>query len=116
MTRCLWRGLFAFAMLSAWCGSRLWAADAASSQDRITIDFHDADVRQALRALDLKMTGATFVIDEEVQGTVTLKLIDAPVKEALERITKASGLTYRAEQRGTVVHVMKRPSSTTKEQ
>ena len=109
------RTLLVLALLIGWSGPTLYAADAEPAHDLISVDFHDADVRQVLRVIDLKMQDATFVIDEDVQGTVTTMFRNASAKEALDRVMKASGLTYRAEQRGQIVHVMTRSSSTTKE-
>ena len=114
MTRSGWRELFVLAIIIGW-SQGLYAADVAPSRDLISVDFHEADVRQVLRVIDLKMQDETFVIDDDVQGAVTIKFSNASAKEALDQIMKAAGLTYRSEQRGKIVHVMKRLSSTTKE-
>ncbi len=102
-------------MVLVLCWSGLVAVHAASSPDLISVDFRDADVRQVLRVIDLHMKDATFIIDEDIHGTVTIRFANASAKQALDQIMKATGLTYRPEQGGKIVHVMKSTSLATKE-
>lgn len=62
-----------------------------SSDDLMTIDFEDADVREVLRAI-----GATYnlsiVVDPSVSGHVTVHVEDVPVIEGLESVVYGNGL------------------------
>ena len=58
-----------------------------------SLTFVKAEVPLVLKAL-ADISGANIVIASGVQGTITLSLKDVTVEEALEIITKMSGLTY----------------------
>lgn len=70
-----------------------------------TISFHviDADVKQVLRFIS-EESGLNMVIDDQVQGTVNLKLEDIPWDQALFTIFDIKGLTYT--RRGNVITIL----------
>lgn len=58
---------------------------------RVTMDLVDADVRAVLGWL-AEHTTANLVFDETVDGTVTVRVTDVPVEDALEAVLWAAGL------------------------
>ena len=56
----------------------------------IRMELHDADVRAALLAIAAQ-AGVSIVIPEEVQGKVSLSLVDVPWMDALEAVAASSG-------------------------
>lgn len=69
---------------------------------RITLDIVHADLHNVLRML-ADMGRLNLVVDDEVQGTVTLKLRDVPWKQALDTVLASKGLG--CEQQGSVLRV-----------
>jgi type IV pilus assembly protein PilQ len=63
--------------------------------EKISLNFQDADIHSIFRILH-EVSGANFVIGEDVQGRVTLKLVDVPWDQALDLILEMNKL-------GTVV-------------
>ncbi|MGE5586664.1 MAG: secretin N-terminal domain-containing protein [Clostridia bacterium] len=86
------------------------AQDAAGSQDEappsepqaqthpqpapVTIDLKGADVRDVLKIL-AELSGVNIVSDPSVRGEVSLTLKAVPVTDAVELVTRATGLAYR---------------------
>jgi type IV pilus assembly protein PilQ len=72
------------------CGP-VYSQDFPFSDDLMTIDFEDADVREVLRAI-----GATYnlsiVVDPSVSGHVTVHVEDVPVIQGLESVVYGNGL------------------------
>ena len=69
---------------------------AEMKEDNITIDFKDADIRNVLRLLAEK-SGINVIVGQEVEGKVTVKLVDVPWKKALDVILRSQGLVYECE-------------------
>ncbi|MBC6415307.1 MAG: AMIN domain-containing protein [Bdellovibrionales bacterium] len=69
------------------------------------ISFHviDADIRQVLNFIS-EESGLNMIIDEEVQGTITLKLEDIPWDQALFTIFKVKSLGYTRD--GNIITVL----------
>ncbi len=67
-------------------------------KDRIipSLEFNDADVRDALRVL-FKTVNVAYVINSDVQGTVTCSLTNVPFETALRNILSQVNATYRVE-------------------
>lgn len=67
-------------------------------KDRIipSLEFNDADVRDALRVL-FKTVNVPYVINSDVQGTVTCSLTNVPFETALRNILSQVNATYRVE-------------------
>ena len=78
-----------------------------SSEKRVLLSFKDADIKDVLQALSIK-AGVNIVIDEGVSKKITLVLNNVTAKEALEMITKASGLAYEKWNNGYIVATPKR--------
>jgi type IV pilus assembly protein PilQ len=58
---------------------------------RISLDFKDADIQNVLRIL-ADVSGLNVITTEDVQGKITMRLVDVPWDQALDAILKARGL------------------------
>lgn len=59
--------------------------------ERISLDFQDADVQSIFRIL-AEVSGKNFVVETDVAGRATLRLIDVPWDHALELVLQANKL------------------------
>jgi hypothetical protein len=57
----------------------------------ISLDFKDADIQNVLRIL-ADVSGLNIITTEDVQGKLTMRLVNVPWDEALNSILKAKGL------------------------
>jgi len=64
------------------------------SDKKITMDVQGADIKTVLRSI-AEFSGANIVTGIDVEGSVTIHLIDVPWKEALDVILKAHGYGMR---------------------
>ena len=86
-------------------------AQGAVGQTNIAaLDYEQTDVREALRNL-FKMTGVSYTISPDVQGTVTIALRNVPFDTALQNITRQVEATYRIE--GGVYQIVPRNEEAT---
>lgn len=69
---------------------------------RLSMDFMDADVRNVLRLIG-EVSGLNMVSGDDVQGKVTIRLVDVPWDQALDVILKTKGLGQVRE--GNVVRI-----------
>ena len=74
----------------------------AASGKLIDLDFKNSDLKDILRAL-ASQAGVTFVIDNDVTGTVTLHLSKVTFGQALEILAKNNQLTYTVDNK--VYHI-----------
>jgi len=58
---------------------------------RISLDFKDADIQNVLRIL-ADVSGLNIITTDDVQGKITMRLVDVPWDQALDAILKARGL------------------------
>lgn len=72
------------------------------SDQKITLDFKEADIRNVLKVISYK-SGVNIVASPEVVGTVTIRLSDVPWLDALKTIVSIYGYGY--EQRENIVTV-----------
>ncbi len=70
--------------------------------DRISLDLKDADIRDVLRTF-AKLQHFNLVIDPEVKGSVTVRLVDVRWEQALDVILRSNAFAYEME--GTIVRV-----------
>ena len=77
-------------------------AKAGISDQKITLDFKGADIRNVLKVIAYK-SGVNIVASPEVVGTVTIRLTDVPWLDALKTIVSIYGYGY--EQRENIVTV-----------
>jgi hypothetical protein len=66
------------------------------SDKKITMDVQGADIKTVLRSVS-EFSGANIVAGLEVEGPVTVHLVEVPWKEALDVILKANGYDMREE-------------------
>jgi hypothetical protein len=68
----------------------------------VMVDLKDADVRDALRMLAIQ-TGVSISFADRVKGRVTAELRDVTLEQALDRILKPLGCTWRKTGEGYLV-------------
>lgn len=61
------------------------------SGEKISMDFKDIDIQNALRLL-AELNGLNILTSDSVQGTLTMRLVDVPWDQALDMILEAKGL------------------------
>ncbi len=59
--------------------------------DRVTFDFKDIDIRNALKLI-AEMSDLNIIMSDDVSGTLTMRLVDVPWDQALDLILSARGL------------------------
>ncbi len=69
---------------------------------RISLDFKDADIQNVLRIL-ADVSGLNIITTEEVQGKLTMRLIDVPWDQAFDAILRAKNLDSVRE--GNIIRV-----------
>lgn len=69
---------------------------------KISLDFQDADIKNVLRLI-AEVSGFNLITSDEVQGKVTVKLLNVPWDQALDIILKTKGLGEVRE--GTIIRV-----------
>lgn len=62
----------------------------------VTLDFKDADIQNVLKILSYK-GGVNIITDRDVEGTVTMRLVDVPWETALDIILRTYGFAYERE-------------------
>lgn len=65
--------------------------------DLIDIELEDADLRETLRAFG-SIAQARVVIDESLEGKVTIKLHNTPVNHALDALCRVHGCTWELQE------------------
>lgn len=73
-----------------------------TKEGNVTLDFKEADIQNVLRVLSYK-SGVNIVASKEVQGTVTMRLVDVPWEQALAVILRTYGFAYERE--GNIITV-----------
>jgi type IV pilus assembly protein PilQ len=74
----------------------------ATPPKTVSLDVQGADVRDALRLL-AETGGVNILASGEVQGTMTVRLVDVPWEQALEAVLKLTGLAQ--ERQGNIILV-----------
>ncbi|RMG91839.1 MAG: type IV pilus secretin family protein, partial [Zetaproteobacteria bacterium] len=70
--------------------------------EKVSFDFKDIDIRNALKLI-AEMSDMNIIMGEDVQGKLTMRLIDVPWDQALDLILAAKGLGK--EQQGNVLRI-----------
>jgi len=73
-----------------------------SAPGNVTLDFKNADINNVLRIISLK-SGVNIVTGKEVEGPVTIRLVDVPWQKALEAVLKTYGYAYEMD--GNIIRV-----------
>jgi type II secretory pathway component GspD/PulD (secretin) len=93
-------------------GSPAGKSQVAVKDRKVTIEFNSADLRTALASL-FKSVDVNYVIENDVEGTVTASLKDVTFEVALKHLLKSAGmaqsLTYRIED--SVYRIATRPAA-----
>lgn len=74
----------------------------AAPGDRISLDLKDADIRDVLRTF-ARLQHFNLVIDPDVKGSVTVRLVDVRWEQALDVILRSNGLSSEVER--TIVRI-----------
>jgi len=74
----------------------------ATPPKTVSLDVQGTDVRDVLRLL-AETGGVNILASGEVQGTITVRLVDVPWEQALEAVLKLTGLAQ--ERQGNVILV-----------
>jgi type IV pilus secretin PilQ/predicted competence protein len=82
------------AFLSGW--TRIAAQDSSVLDNRLTMNFKDADILSILRLLS-KQNDLNLVANKDVRGKITVHFNEVRLEEALETILKANGYDYYIE-------------------
>ena len=77
-------------------------AASAPPPKTVSLDVQSTDVRDVLRLL-AETGGVNILASGEVQGTITVRLVDVPWEQALDAVLKRTGLAQ--ERQGNVIHV-----------
>ncbi|MGQ4809716.1 Type 3 secretion system secretin [Candidatus Entotheonellaceae bacterium PAL068K] len=70
--------------------------------ERISLDFQEADINDILRLI-AEVSGLNVIAGGEVQGTVTMHMMDVPWDQALDMILKTNGLAQERE--GNIIRI-----------
>jgi type IV pilus assembly protein PilQ len=65
--------------------------DSPFTGSKISLDFKDIDVQNALRII-AEVSDLNIILSDSVSGTITMRLVDVPWDHALELILEAKGL------------------------
>jgi hypothetical protein len=84
-------------------------ATTGEQPEKITLDFRDADLREALDAL-FRGRPQSYLLDPDVSGRVTLSLKDVPWNAALRSILDSNGLEYSIN--NNIYRVFRKPPET----
>lgn len=76
--------------------------------DLIDISLLDADVRETLTSFG-RISGHPVVIDEEIEGVISLELTNAPARKALDAVCEVHDCVWEVveSEQGTVLHIEK---------
>ena len=104
MTRTLYEyGSMPRALAESESRAHLWGHRGAGYPPQtISLDVQSADVRDVLRLL-AETGGVNILASGEVQGTMTVRLVDVPWEQALEAVLKLTGLAQ--ERQGNIILV-----------
>ena len=75
----------------------------AGMESRISLDFRNIDVTDALKFLSLK-TGVNMISTKDVTGRVTLMVSNVPAKDVFDIMLRSNGLAYVKE--GEIYNIM----------
>ena len=73
-----------------------------TKEGNVSLEFHEADIRNVLQILAFK-SGMNIVASPEVTGVVTIQLKDVPWQQALEVILQTYGYAY--DRKGNIITV-----------
>jgi type IV pilus assembly protein PilQ len=101
--RCTSMALYLMLLLNRSPGYTSGATAAPATPPKtISLDVQSTDVRDVLRLL-AETGGVNILASGEVQGTITVRLVDVPWEQALEAVLKLTGLAQ--ERQGNVILV-----------
>ncbi|MBI4209803.1 MAG: hypothetical protein HY538_08905 [Deltaproteobacteria bacterium] len=93
-------------MWRSWFLAICFVSRALASEYLYSVEFHDADIRAAVRML-AKLGGQNIVVPESVEGKVTASFEQVKLEEALGAILKTHGFGFVVEE-GTLLVVSKK--------
>ena len=82
----------------------------SSEPTRVTENFEETDIRQALQVL-ASQAGVTVIVDEQISGAVTALIEDEPFETALRKVLLPLGLVHVKTAEGEYIIAVPDPSS-----
>lgn len=82
----------------------------SSEPTRVTENFEETDIRQALQVL-ASQAGVTVIVDEQISGAVTALIEDEPFETALRKVLLPMGLVHVKTAEGEYIIAVPDPSS-----
>ncbi|MBN2072240.1 MAG: type II and III secretion system protein [Candidatus Krumholzibacteriota bacterium] len=73
---------------------------------RVSIEFSQTDIKEALRQL-ARISGLNIITGEKITGSITARMIDVDLEEALSSIVRSCGYSYMRE--GDIIRVVTVP-------
>lgn len=73
-----------------------------ASDKNIDMNFKDADLKDVFRSI-ARLADINLIVDNSVEGTITLELKDVSYNKALSLITKTQNLEYKQEDDNTII-------------
>jgi type II secretory pathway component GspD/PulD (secretin) len=70
------------------------AQEQTEEQPFVSNVFYDSDLRQAVADVAAQ-AGVSIIMDETVQGLITVEILDLPLEEALDRMLSPLGFTFK---------------------
>ena len=70
----------------------------------ITINLDNVDIRDAMTMLS-EVTGKNILVGDEVQGTISVRLLDVPWNKALDAILQIRKLAKHVNEEGTIIRI-----------
>jgi len=104
MVLCLVAAMISFAVLGTNTQQKAAATASVSAQEIISLNVTQMDLQDVLRLIAEK-ANLNIVISKEVAGTVTVRLKNVGLWEALGAVLEANGFTYREEE--GIIRVLK---------
>lgn len=74
--------------------SPVLAQEETQEQPFVSNVFYDTDLRQAVADVAAQ-AGVSIIMDETVQGLITVEILDLPLEEALQRMLSPLGFTFK---------------------
>ncbi|HUU29911.1 MAG TPA: secretin N-terminal domain-containing protein [archaeon] len=86
--------LAAILLLATFNSMRAQMPELQESARRISVDFHEADIRSVLLAFS-QFSGVSIISSQNVSGTITARITDEPWDKALYSLLENNGLAVR---------------------
>lgn len=73
---------------------------------RVNLNFVDLDIREMAQAMT-QISGVNILVGDDVEGTVTVKIINVPWDQALDNILRIKGLSKTVDSEAGIIRIQK---------